>query len=520
MFRFLIAVACSIFVATGIQAQAWHDQFDTLIKIPPGPEQEKLIADMVAARPAWQDVMGKIRSISFPDTTKGHAFLRQTTCIDGVTRPYVIYVPTTYDPKTPAPMLVILHGSVSRPEIMPDPKGWAEKTVYIPLAEKYGWFVLFPMGQAEATWWDEVGMTNILTLIRTAKIDFNIDDDKVYLGGFSDGASAAFLFAMTMPTDFAAFLALNGHMGVGSEDGDLPTYAANFINSSIYATTTDKDQLYPTAQMERTIALASKAGAKIYYRRLEGEHNINDVKGELPAIFDLLEKRPRNSFPDTIIWEAAVAGFGVCKWLAIDEVTIDEPAGWYVDYNIAMVDSSITIGFQPADSFSGAGVMVAALADGDYLAKRIGLKSGDIIVKGNDSTITNMEDLTRFKNTLHRGGDVSMTIKRGGNEMLLQGRMPAPENYFLFYRKHPSAVIKASFSNNQFDIQGSRVGAFRILLNPDMVDLNKNVTVIFDGEKIFDARVAPDIKYILRDYLTNRDRKLVFANEVKLRPAK
>jgi hypothetical protein len=504
--------------AVAIWAQTWPTQFDRLIKMSPGPSRESLIQQVANANPSWQDVMGKIRGVTFPDTTRGQALLGTTTCMDGINRPYAVYVPSKYNPSQPTPLLIILHGSVSRPDIMPDPKGWAEKSAFTAMGEQRGYIVLYPLGQEGATWWDEVGMTNIMTLIRTAKIDFNIDDDRVYLGGFSDGASAGFLFAMTMPTDFAAFLALNGHMGVGSEDGDLPTYATNLYNSPVFATTTDRDQLYPTAQMERTIALAEKAGAQIDYRRLKGEHNPNDIKSEFPAMMDYLEAHPRELFPDTIIWETAAAGFGVCKWLAIDEVTIDEPAPWYVDYNIAMVDSSITIGFQPADTFPGPGVMVASLADGDYLAKRIGLKPGDIIIKGNSVAIDSMADINVFKGTLRRGSDASLTVKRGGSVIDLHGRMPVPYNYFLFKREQPSAVIKAAYSDNRFDLQGSRVGVFRILINPDMVDLDKNVVVRFNGETVFDDRVAPDVAYMLRDFLANRDRKLVFVNEVKIRP--
>ena len=142
---------------------------------------------------------------------------------------------------------------------------------------------MFPMGQAGATWWNEVGMTNISALVRRVKSGFNIDDDQVYLGGFSDGGSAGFLFAMTLPTDFAAFMALNGHMGVGSEDGGLPTYATNLFNSPIFATTTDRDQLYPTSMMERSIAMAEKAGAKIHYKRMKGEHSFDDQSIALRA---------------------------------------------------------------------------------------------------------------------------------------------------------------------------------------------------------------------------------------------
>ncbi len=519
MLKLLIAIVCVLCSVVGASAQTWQAEFDTLIRTPPGPEQERLIDGIAAAAPDWQDVMARLGSISFPDTTKGQAIKRDAPCIDCKSRPWVFYVPSSYDPKKPAPMLVVLHGSVSCPDIMPDPKGWAEKTDYVALAEKRGWFVLFPMGQAGATWWDEVGMTNVMTLVRRVKIDFNIDDDRVYLGGFSDGGSAAFLFAMTMPTDFAAFLALNGHMGVGSEDGGLPTYSANLFNSPILATTTDRDQLYPTSQMERAIVMAKKAGAKIFYRRMAGEHDFNAIRGELPAIFDYLEQHPRNSYPDTIIWETAIRGFGVCKWLAIDEVTVDDPAPWYVDYNIAMVDSSITLGIMPADTFSGNGVMVAGVLPDGYADKRLGLQSGDVIFWANDQSISNLDDLNKFKSTLKHGDRVAIRVKRSINELVMVSRFPAPRNYLLFKRESPSAVAKAVYKDNRFEIEGSRVGAFRILINPDMIDLNKNVVVNFNGEKMYDDRVAPDIGYMLRDYLANRDRRLVFVNEISLRPA-
>jgi hypothetical protein len=518
--RLLIAVACILSSVVGASAQNWQAQFDKLIKTPPGPERDSLIGQIVSAGPDWREVVTEIGSLTFPDTTKGQALLGSTTCIDGVTRPYVIFVPSSYDPMTPTPMLVHLHGLVMRPDIEPNPKEYIGNDTLMALAEERGWIVLFPFGQKGASWFDEVGMTNIMTLVRAAKIDFNIDDDRVYLSGFSDGASAAFLFAMIMPTDFAAFVALNGSMGVGSEDGGFSTYATNMANTHIYVTTADRDRFYPTSQMERTIAMAEKAGAKILYRRLKGDHISSEAGIEYPAIFDYLEQHPRDFSPDTIVWETAVAMFGVCKWLAIDEISVDEPAEWYVDHNVALVDSSISIGFQPYDTFPGPGVMVASISSGDYVARRIDLKPGDVILKGNSVSIDGLADIDKFKATLKRGSEVTLAVKRAGTEVVLRGRVPAPRNYFVFKREKPSAMAKAVYAKNRFDIQGSRVGAFRIFIHPDKVDLNKNVIVIFNGEKVFDGKIAPDIAYILRDYLANRDRKLVFVNEVSLRPTK
>ncbi len=520
MSRLLISITCILFSVVNVWGQGWQSQFDRLVRTPPGPERDSLIARIVSESPDWREVLNEIGLITFPGTVKGKALLDSTTCVDGVTRPYVIYVPSGYDPKTPAPMLIHLHGLVNRPTIDPDPGQYVGNNAIMAVAEKRGWLVLFPFGQKGAAWWDEVGMTNIMTLVRMAKINFNVDDDRVYLSGLSDGASAAFLFAMIMPTDFAAFAALNGSMGVGSEDGNLPTYAPNMANTNIFVTTADRDRFYPTSEMERTIAMAETAGARIMYRRLTGEHISSIQEFDYSALFDYLEQHPRNTMSDTITWETATAGFGVCKWLAIDEITTDEPADWYVDYNVALVDSSIAIGFQLVDTFPGPGIMVAYVANGDYVANRIGLKSGDVIINGNGVAIDSLADLENFKATLKRGSEVALKVRRAGGEVMLRGRVPAPRNYFIFRREQPSAVARAIYKDNRFDIQGSRVGAFRILINPKMIDLNRNVIVVFNGMKIYDGKISPDIGYAIRDFLDNRDRKLIFVNELSLRPSR
>ncbi|HBC47462.1 MAG TPA: hypothetical protein DCZ43_10480, partial [candidate division Zixibacteria bacterium] len=431
--------------------------------------------------------------------------------------PWVIYIPSTYDPRKPTPLMIALHGGVSRPDIIEDPVAWANDTPFKTMAEQRGYLMLFPFGQAKATWWDQVGIANIQNLVRIAKTQYNVDDDRVYLGGFSDGGSGAFLFAMAMPGDYAAFVALNGHMGVGSEDGNLPTYASNFVNTPVYAVTTDKDQLYPSSDMQGLIDMALDAGGNILYRQLEGDHSLSYADKEFPLIGDYLDRHPRDPFPSKIYWETAIPGFGVCRWFAIDEITIANPADWYKDYNSALVDSTIAIGFVPADSFKGPGVMVAGLVDGDYLARRIGLTVGDIIIGANVIEIKSMDDLIRFKTTIRRGDPVEMIVRRDGEDLKLNGKMPAPKNYYLFKREQPSATAKASFSGNRIDVETSRVGTFRILIHPGMINLNQNLVIDANGKRVFNKIVEPNLRYLLRDFLDNRDRKVIFVNEVSIR---
>jgi poly(3-hydroxybutyrate) depolymerase len=516
--RVLVIVFFSLLVAAPAAAGPadWQQAFDELLSAAPDA-QGALLAEVERAEPVWTDVVARIQAMSFPDASeRGTAVLRTTVCEDGVERPWVIVIPADYDPGMPTPLLVVLHGGVSRTTIEEDPLAYVGEDEFGSLIRDRGWLALYPFGQVGATWWDEVGMANIRGLVRTVKREYNVDDDRVWMAGFSDGASAGFLHAMVAPDDYAAFVALNGHMGVGSLDGDLPLYAPNFSNTPVYAVTTFGDQLYPSARMRPTIAMAREAGGDIFYRELEGEHEFSYAGDELPRIGRFLERHPRDPFPSGIVWETAGPEFGRCRWFAIDRVTTDEPKAWHADHNAALVDEAVTIGFQPDDAFEGIGVRVASLAEGDYPAAAMGLEAGDIIVAGGGEPIATMDDLGAFKAGLKRGDTFELTVLRGEGKVTLDGKMPEPANYLLFKRDVPSGLARASCSANTIDVETSRVGAFRVFVHPDMVRLDRNLVIRANGETVFDGRVAPDVGFLLKNFLANRDRKLLYVAEIRV----
>jgi hypothetical protein len=405
--------------------------------------------------------------------------------------------------------MVRLHGGVSRAHIHEEPVKYAEEDDFLTLAEAHSWIMLYPFGQAGATWWDEVGMANVHGLVRTVKRTYNVDDDRVWMCGFSDGASAAFAHAMVDPVDYAAFVALNGHIGVGSLDGDLPLYARNLVNSPVYAITTKEDELYPSHKMRATIDMATRAGADIFYRELDGAHDFSYGPEELPRIARFLERHPRDPCPSLVVWEAGVPRYGRCHWFKIEQVVLEEPASWHVDHNVAIVNDRITIGFVRDDSHDGEGVKVGTVAE-KTAAEGMGLKPGDIIVKGNDMAIKDMDDLVKYKATLARGGDFSLTVLREGGSLALHGTLPEVANYYVFKREIPSGIIKASLSANRVDVESSRVGAFTVYVDPDVVNLGDNLVITWNGEVIHDDVVEPDIEFMLRHFLENRDRKQIY----------
>ena len=69
---------------------------------------------------------------------------------------------------------------------------------------------------------------------------------------------------------------------------------------------------------------------------------------------------------------------------------------------------------------------------------------------------------------------------------------------------------------SRIDIEASRVGALRVLVHPDMVDLDRNLTISVDGDVVYHQRVDPDVRFMISDFLENRDRSLIYVAEIPL----
>ena len=516
MVRIKSVLAIFILLLVDFTFASWRENIDNLLKTDNPEKQSQLINKIIKTRPNWHEVYGYLHDIEFKKADTSGLILREAACIDGVIRPYVIYVPESYDNTEPTPLFICLHGSVSRPEIRENPLGYAEENGFLKIGRENGWFMIYPFGQWGATWWDEVGMANIANLIRTAKREFNIDDDRVYLGGFSDGSSASFLHAMVAPSDYAAFIALNGHMGVGSEDAGLHIYAPNMANTPIYAVTTFSDRLYPSDMMRPTIEMAQRAGGDIFYREFEGTHTFDYADTELPLIVDFMNRHPRDPFPSNIIWETADLQFGQCRWLQINKISTEPLEPWHVDYNTPMVDSSISIGFMSDDNFKGDGVKVGVIIDADNIANRSRLQEGDVIIKGNTMPVKNLDDLIAFKASISHGQAISLTVIRNDNEVVLHANVPEPRLSNLFHRAKPAGRINARFGGNRIDIEASRVAECAIFIHPDMIKLENGLKITVNGEMVYESRIIPDIDFMLNNFLANRDRNLIYIARVNL----
>jgi polyhydroxybutyrate depolymerase len=129
----------------------------------------------------------------------------------GETRRYLLYVPESYDPSVPTPLVITLHGFAQWPANQAAVSRWNR------LADEYGFIVVYPAGTGFPMRWrtgDEVGATKDLTfisnLIDQLSAEYNIDPARIYANGISNGGGMSFLLSCRLSERIAAFGSVAG----------------------------------------------------------------------------------------------------------------------------------------------------------------------------------------------------------------------------------------------------------------------------------------------------------------------
>jgi polyhydroxybutyrate depolymerase len=141
--------------------------------------------------------------------------------VGSLTRQYVLYIPKSYTGSTAVPLVLGFHGGRGTAE------EFMQQTSIPALAEKSGFIAVFPEGwrpfenlPANSTWnaqtWnegsgnypsgkaniDDVGFTK--QLISTLESQYNIDPNRVYAEGFSNGAAMVLRLGVQLSNTLAA----------------------------------------------------------------------------------------------------------------------------------------------------------------------------------------------------------------------------------------------------------------------------------------------------------------------------
>ncbi|MFI5163316.1 MAG: hypothetical protein ACHQHN_18700 [Sphingobacteriales bacterium] len=174
----------------------------------------------------------------------------------------------------------------------------------------------------------------IPAILNQIKQIVNIDDNRVFITGHSNGATGSFSYLMKEPSPFAAFFGFNTRPRVATGG----TYPRNILNRSYFNVSTDNDYYYPPDANDSLSVSMKKLGADYQDHRYNGfPHWFPQFDESEPAhrlLFDDLLKRKRNPFHPDIYWECDDTKYGRCDWLQINSLdTIGKAASWQQPIN-------------------------------------------------------------------------------------------------------------------------------------------------------------------------------------------
>lgn len=384
------------------------------LRTAPAAERQAAVEAVLALDPKPAQVVQKLRGdLPVPSLAPGwHALEARDEA--GIARPFHLYVPEgTHE--GPLPLLVYMHGGVSRPAFVSEPSGYC--TMWTPSADEHGFLIAHPMAKADCMWWSVAGAGHVRAVVRETKRLAPVDDEAIVGAGFSDGGSGCYYLALAQPDPFAAFLPLNGHPAVAASASGKQLYLRNLKMTPLFCAMTSDDQLYPAFAVLEHLAPAIRAGAPIRLVSYErGGHQAVYFDDQKDAFVRFLTDTPRD-VRQQIDWWCAQPETGRLAWLEVLELgAAAGDADALEDINVISTPGRVHLGFNVDRAFEGPGVKVTSVVD-DSTAKKIGLQENDVVHELDGVPVATLQDLIGVLSRKEHGTPVRVVVRRGEEDV-------------------------------------------------------------------------------------------------------
>lgn len=408
--------------------------------------QSKGISHKLKLEGSGHKTYRKIKAYNSYPEIKEKLISMQLKLDDSLNTSFLIVLPESYDPRKIYPLLFFLHGAVtintgySAYSDSMDTTGW--NRYYTKHARLNNVILVYPRGNKEYNWmYPDKGFFMITDMLKQIKEVINVDDNRVFISGHSNGATGSFSYAMKQPSAFAGFYGFNTRPRVATGG----TYIRNILNRSFFNVSVDQDYYYPPAAHDSLNIIMKDLHADYQDHRYNGfPHSFPQFAESEPAyklLFADLMQRKRNPYQPAISWECDDVRYGRCDWINITALdTAGTKAAWQTQINFPI----------------------------------------------NKWIVLDKENKLHTRDTL--------TVA--------------------FNNKKLSGAVKASYSNNVFKVETSNVRSFRLYISPEMVDLNKPITVLVNGELNFKGRLNYNKAFLINEFKNTLDKAAVWANYI------
>ncbi|MET3978818.1 putative esterase [Mucilaginibacter sp. UYP25] len=245
--------------------------------------------------------------------------------------PLRVYVPANYKSNQKTPCVLKLHGAVRASKFSDiDSLADSDERILTDPLKANNYIIIQPLGdQAKGFTWgankgglySQVYQFNLtykkLTEIVTAlKQILNIDDNRLYAFGHSDGSDGAIGLAVYKPDQFAGVVAYNT-MFTNLFARDY--YIRNIQNRPLYEVHSDKDELRRIGVNRQIIDSIRKFDKRITYKEYIGyEHWDKHLGIDAPNAAKFMKGIERNPYQSNIYLETTQnSPYNSCDWLSI-----------------------------------------------------------------------------------------------------------------------------------------------------------------------------------------------------------
>ncbi len=187
---------------------------------------------------------------------------RGTIKIDGIERDYLLHVPPGYDGTKPAPLMLALHG------LGGNANKFAHESDFSNLADKYNFLAVYPearpwFGEKKLKVWDadnglvprsqgDNELKFLRAIIEKTQGQANIDSQRIYVTGVSNGGMMAFDAAAALSDKIAAIAVVSGAMSGKEKSPSQPLSVLNIHGTD--------DRIIPIEGVEGVPAILSEVG--------------------------------------------------------------------------------------------------------------------------------------------------------------------------------------------------------------------------------------------------------------------
>jgi hypothetical protein len=461
---------------------------------------------IVRLAPSFDEAFLRLRNGRSYSADVPTGVVRASHEMGGRTFAYSLDVPPAYKPNLRYQVRFQLHGGIGRPEATLRGSGAIGA-----LAGAEQIYVL-PLSWDRAPWWGPAQIESLAIILDKVKRAYNVDENRVAVSGVSDGGTGAYYIAMRDTTPYASFLPLNGFIMILANPSlgiREPLFPNNLRNKPLFVVNGGRDQLYPTNIVDPYVRHLQNGVALTYLPQPEGQHNT----AWWPEVKDPFERfvhdHPRDPYPAKLTWESDQTE-ARAHWLRIDRLrprSVEEPLP---DLNEMASRTSPNFGVRAE------GMRITSVIKGSN-AEALGLLPGDLVDSVNGRVIPDGVPLVDLLETVDAGTRITLKVKRDASVIELAGTFEPKSmvnTVSLFRRSRLSGRVDLVRDGNTIRATTRGVAAFTLLLSPDVLDFTKPVTVVADGQTVFEGLVKKDLGTLLRWAARDNDRTMLFGAEL------